>query len=204
MGGTIVSAETGEKAVRDRWRNRAALGLLLGVTAAAVAVAVVERRGGSSTPSLYQGPVTVPATSAGGWRAGGKGVQLTPTTAPGGVPGTTFDLRGTRNSYTFAKRSFFPSQNWGASQWLYVEWKGTASGEAIQLFVDTSPDGASFAVFSFADTTSGWISRSFDLDHPPTVHGKLNLGHVYQVRIATVDKQAHGSFAVGSLTLSSS
>jgi hypothetical protein len=202
-------AQAGEEAAVKRTVRMRTVAIALVCVAVGLAAGVLagahqwRGKGAASSSASYSGALAVPSiTPGGGWRAGGKGIDVARDTSPSAARATTFALGAGRNSYTFAKRNFFPSQNWGASQWLFVEWRGTGSGIALQLFVDTSPTGKSMATFDFVDTVDGWTTLSFDLDHPQGVAGKLDLGHVYRIRVATVRKQAHATFAIGKLSLS--
>jgi hypothetical protein len=182
--------------------------LMLGaiVAAAGVLIAVLALAhvfgGGGSSVKLYQG---VPAVQDDNsfWRSVDPRVSTKTVGAPGGNAAGA-NLGQGRASFTALQWTFAKAQTFYGHRWLFVTFKGNATGNAYTFFVDFKPRHANSAGYTIVDTSNAWRAVAMDLTNPDLGKGPFDLRHVISVRMTTDSKDQTGSFDVGRMTLSPS
>lgn len=203
---TTMASRNAPSAVRLVWPLVAGGALaVIGILLAILALTGVIGGGSSSSPvKLYAG---APATGAnvGFWRVvDTRGVDMKATGGPDGTNAVTVRLGRGRTSFTAAQWTFTRPQNWFGHRWLFVTFRGHASGRTYSFFVDFRPRHANSEGFSIVDTSDAWRAVALDLSAPDFGRGPFDLRHVVSVRVATDSKAQAGAFNVGRLTLSPS
>jgi hypothetical protein len=178
---------------------------VVGVLLAILALAGAFDGSSSSEPvKLYAG---APATgaNAGFWRTvDTNGVSIDAVKDPGGMQAVRVRLERGRTRFTAAQWTFSRPQNWYGHRWLFVTFRGHASGKDYSFFVDFKPRHANSEGFTIVDTSDSWRVVALDLGAPDFGKGPFDLRHVTSVRVATNSKAQAGAFEVGQLTLSQS
>ena len=174
------------------------------VAAAAVVIAIGVSGGSSESAKLFRGPDVVAGEDATFWRSGAANIPVATSVGVTGATAVTVTLTGKQSAFTMIKHDFHPATNWSARRWLYVDFRGQATGEAFSLFIDTDPALAHSAQYSFADTSTAWTTLAFDLSQAQRGTPPFDWKHVYTLRIASDLKTTTGTFAVGRVTLSKS
>ncbi len=183
---------------------------LLAVLLTLVVVRAVEGEQGSArtTPipvaqELYAAPDLVEVGGA-SWRAvADEGVTVSAGSTTTGEKSATFDFAAGREKFTVAQLTFEVPQDWSSRQFLFLEFRGSASGAVYTFFVDFQASHANSASYRVVDTASGWTVVPFEIGTIAKGRKLDAWARVISVRITTDSKNVSGAFDLGTMRLSS-
>ena len=142
------------------------------------------------------GPTKGPDFSRHAWTlASGANTAVTYTAAPGGKSAPQFFARTGRAVYTVTKINYLKPRNWANSPYIYLKFKGSASGKAYQAVFDLGHGYE--ARYVIHDISSRWRTLAFSTSHPGIRRGRADWSRVHSVRIALPSKSESGRFALG-------
>ncbi len=127
----------------------------------------------------------------------GSSVVESSTPAPGSARASRFIARAARSLDTVAMITYKDAQNWKNRPYVYLDFKGSDSGQTYQLAFDSSLGPDSKAIYTFSDNFNGWRTLGFPTSEPEKENGKINWPRVKTVSIALPSKAESGTFALG-------
>jgi hypothetical protein len=130
---------------------------------------------------------TVPANS---------GTAVTTTAAPDGATAPQVTARSGRSVYTVAKLRYPRPQDWTNVPYVYLEFKGSDSGNRYGVSFHFGPGSNDTANYVITDNSSGWRTLAFPTAHPGSVSGVTDWSRVQAVGIALPSKSQSGTFAL--------
>lgn len=184
--------------MRDPRMLLGAVVVLAALLVAAIVVAAT-RGSGSSAPKLLVG---VPLKDTRGFTSVEKAVATHSAGSVGGAPATEFDMGPGRHFFTVAQHTFLKPLDWAGRNYMYLPFRGTASGQVYGVFVDFDPSHLNSAKYVIVDTSTGWTQLALDLRTPLGGTPPFDWKHVRSVRISSVSPGDRGSFSLGALTIS--
>lgn len=126
-------------------------------------------------------------------------VRLADTEGVDGASAVGVTVAAKRRFFTIVEHDFPKAQDWSKRPWLFLEFRGTASGSVYSISLALAGDRS--LSYDFVDTSAGWSVLAFDLLDPD--EGEAPGGsRVTSVKIASASKNAAASFALGRLSLS--
>lgn len=192
-------------------RRRWTLGVLVLLIALAAVVVVATR----SEPATVAKPVartasapvyftgaevisTVPAKEF--WASpSASAIRLASVEGVDGASAVAVTVAPKREFFTIVEHQFPKAQVWSKRPWLFLEFRGKATGAVYSLSIALVGDRS--VSYAFVDTTSGWSVLAFDLSNPD--EGKApGDTRVTSVRVASPSKDAAATFALGRLSIS--
>ncbi|MHB8469977.1 MAG: hypothetical protein ACYDCH_09515 [Gaiellaceae bacterium] len=120
---------------------------------------------------------------------------------PNGERALGIDYKPGRAYFTLLQANFVPARNWTQEDELLLDYRGTASGTALQLVVDFTAGNSRFAGFDILDTSAAWRRLVLVLAKPDAVAGRPDWAHVANLRIVGARKDSAGAFRLGDLRL---
>lgn len=151
---------------------------------------------------LYLAPDAV-AEGTSRWRAVTiAGVQVGVGKAGTGERFVRFDFDDARETFTVAQLTFESPQDWSGRRFLFLPFRGTASGLPYTFFVDFAADHVDSAAYRLVDTSTDTNIVPFELGAKSRGRSAADWAHVVSVRIATDSKDDRGSFELGAMRVS--
>lgn len=119
--------------------------------------------------------------------------------APGERAGLGFAARGGRRYYTLLEHRFGRTLDWSANGYIFLDVRGTGSGEEFRLVVrsGTAPDRP--ISFGFVDDRARWRTLVFSLRNGPTRN--FDWSRVDAVKLVATSKQRSLGLGVGRFRL---
>jgi hypothetical protein len=143
-------------------------------------------------------PVSLAAFSLHAWSVPrGAGTVESAVAAPGGARAAGFRAVAGRSVYSVAEIRYHVAQDWSDRPYVYLEFKGTGSGNPYTVDFDFGPDGSSQASYVIDDSSRGWRDLAFSTAAPQESVGRRDWSAVTSVRVALATKSSIGSFALG-------
>jgi hypothetical protein len=124
------------------------------------------------------------------------GTAVTTTSAPDGVAAPQFTAQNGRPVYTVAKLRYRRPQDWAKKPYVYLEFKGSDSGNVYEVsfyFGRRLNDAARYVI---TDNSRGWRTLAFPTAHPGPGSGVTDWSRVRAVGIALPSKSESGTFAL--------
>lgn len=183
-----------------------AIGLLALIAGVAIAIFGGGSSGGTATTTidavntLYVGPTAIAEYGPDFWlKVGDAKVK---TLQHDGFPAAEVSAPGARKAFTVVQHSYRRPQDWLHRRWLFVPFKGQASGQPFILTVAFDKSNKTFAGFTFVDTSNGWTVAALDLASPDFGTKPFAFQHVRFIRVGAASKAGRVTFAIGRPTLS--
>jgi hypothetical protein len=127
----------------------------------------------------------------------GSATVRTTTPAPGGTRASRFMASAGHSLYTVAKITYKRAQNWKDRPYVYLEFKGSASGRAYQLVFNFGPGPDSRARYTFSDDFSGWRTLAFPTSEPGRGSGTIDWSRVEAASLVLPSQAKGVTFAIG-------
>ena len=155
----------------------------------------------ASAPVYFTGAEvisTVPAKEF--WASpSASAIRLASVEGVDGASAVAVTVAPKREFFTIVEHQFPKAQVWSKRPWLFLEFRGKATGAVYSLSIALVGDRS--VSYAFVDTTSGWSVLAFDLSNPD--EGKApGDTRVTSVRVASPSKDAAATFALGRLSIS--
>lgn len=152
-----------------------------------------------SSPALAKSlePAVALSFSPGAWTVpADAGAAVTITNAPDGATAPQFTATAGRSVYTVAKLSYARPQDWANVPYVYLEFRGSDSGNHYGVSFHFGPGSNDTANYVLTDDSSGWRTLAFPTGHPGSVTGATDWSQVQAVGIALPSKSQSGTFAL--------
>ncbi len=127
----------------------------------------------------------------------GANTQESTVVSPGATRAVQFRAVAGRTVYAVAKLNYGVAQDWSHRPYVYLEFKGTGSGNTYSVYFDFGDTGATQARYEVVDTSSGWRDVAFPTASPEPGSGPTDWSSVTSVRVALASKSSTGTFALG-------
>lgn len=152
-------------------------------------------------PKLYIAPDAV-AEGTSRWRAVTTAGVRVGVSSGIGERFVRFDFGAARETFTVAQLTFQSPQDWSGRRFLFLPFRGTASGLPYTFFIDFAADHVNSAAYRLVDTSTDTNIVPFELGAKSSGRRAADWGHVVSVRIATDSKDDRGAFELGAMRLS--
>ena len=127
----------------------------------------------------------------------GAGTVMSTVSAPGGASAVSFRAVAGRSVFSVAEIRYHVAQDWSDRPYVYLEFKGTGSGNLYTVIFDFGTNASSQARYVINDTSSGWRNIALSTASPEPGGGPTDWSAVTSVRVALETKSTTGTFALG-------
>jgi hypothetical protein len=112
---------------------------------------------------------------------------------PADPKATSVIVRSERTFHTVLTHDFAAPQDWSDSQYVFLRFRGMASGQSFRFAVDS---GDSEAQYTFTDDKAGWWTLAFATSRPDQVTGSLDWSRISRVKVGIDARTADAQFSV--------
>lgn len=201
FGDTFEVDETRVVTSTARTSDQRQLEAALNAASAHVAYALNLDTSGSYADAAqdFEPTGTVPGIPVDFW-APAAGTTTTAGVTPAGAPDVQVALSSARTVYTSVAHSFASPQDWADRPYVFLTFRGTASGVTYQVQVSFG-SGSGQAVFALTDDQKGWRTVALPTD-APSQSSNVDWSDVTAIRVAAPLGPRPEAFALGGVRLS--